>query len=167
MKIYPAFRLIPVLLISLTLSSVARAELTAAQANEFTQKFYSNYNAQGAFRLENFYTADATLTDPTFGLDLRGRKQIGDLLGKVLTKYDSLDHIILHQIIAGDDLVIEGMMAAKLSGKELNVRLVSVFHFTKGKISEQRDMYDIFHFFTQLGVVPAEFRPKTAAPKAP
>lgn len=160
-----AFRLIPVFFISLSLSAVARAELTPAQANAFTEKFYSNYNAQGASKLASFYTTDATFTDPTFGLDLKGRKQIGDLLSKVLTKYDTLDHIILHQIIAGDDLVIEGMMAARLSGKELNIRFVSVFHFTNGKISEQRDMYDIFHFFTQLGVVPAEFRPKPAATK--
>ncbi len=81
----------------------------------------------------------------------------------MLTKYDSLDHIIIHQIIAGDDLVIEGMMVAKLAGKEVSIRYVSVFHFRNGKIIEQRDMFDVFHFFTQLGIVPAEFRPKSAA----
>jgi ketosteroid isomerase-like protein len=166
MKTCSAFRIVPLFFISVALGASARAELTAAQANAFTRDFYSDYNAQNASKLANFYTADATFTDPTFGLDLRGRKQIGNLLSTVLTKYDSLDHIILHQIIAGDDLVIEGMMAARLSGKDLSIRFVSVFHFTNGKISDQRDMYDVFHLFTQLGVVPAEFRPKPAA-KAP
>jgi ketosteroid isomerase-like protein len=166
MKSSPVSRILLILSIGLAAAVVARAELTTAQADAFVHDFYSVYNAQGAPKMADFYTADATFTDPTFGLDLHGREQIGNLLTRVLAKYESLEHEILHRTIAGDDLIIEGMMVAKLSGKELRVRYVSVFHFTDGKISAQRDMFDLLHFFEQLGVVPAPFRPKPA-PDAP
>jgi ketosteroid isomerase-like protein len=141
---------------------VLRAELTAVQAEAFVHDFYAVYNAQGAPKLTDFYTVDAIFTDPTFGLDLHGREQIGSLLTNALAKYESLEHNILHRTIAADDLIVEGMMVAKLAGKDLRVRFVSVFHFKDGKIAEQRDMFDLLHFFEQLGVIPPQFRPKPA-----
>jgi ketosteroid isomerase-like protein len=143
---------------------LAHAELTVAQADAFARDFYSVYNAAGAPKLADFYAAEATLTDPTFGLDLHGREQIGNLLTKALAKYESLEHEVLYRTVAGDDLVVEGLMIGKLSGKPLRVRFVSVFHFKDGKILQQRDMFDLLHFFEQLGVVPMQFRPKTDAP---
>ena len=161
MKFYPVFRILA--LFGFGWAAVTtRAELTSAQADAFTHDFYAAYNATGASKLGDFYTADATFTDPTFGLDLHGRDQIGGLLTKALAKYELLEHQVLHRTIAGDELVVEGMMVAKLAGKDLHVRFVSVFHFKDGKIVEQRDMFDLLHFFEQLGVVPPQFRPKPA-----
>lgn len=165
MKPSPVSRPLAGLCLALCAATVARAELTAAQADAFTHDFYSAYNATGAPKLADFYTADASFTDPTFGLDLHGRDQIGGLLVKALAKYESLEHEVLHKTIAGDDLIVEGMMVGKLSGKALHVRFVSVFHFKDGKIAEQRDMFDLLHFFEQLGVVPMQFRPKPDAAK--
>ncbi len=51
-------------------------------------------------------------------------------------------------------------------GKTVRVRFASIFHFTGGKISAQRDMFDVLHFYTQLGIVPPQFRPKPVEPKA-
>lgn len=147
---------------ALSVVAVAHAGLNAAEVDAFTHDFYANYNAQGAAKLGDFYATDATFTDPTFGLDLHGREQIGGLLTKALAKYESLEHDILHRTVAGDDLIVEGMMVAKLNDKSLRVRYVSVFHFKDGKIAEQRDMFDLLHFFEQLGVVPMQFRPKPA-----
>ena len=162
MKSITSIRFLAGVFLALAGAAGARAELTAAQADAFTHDFYSAYNAAGAAKLGDFYTADATFTDPTFGLDLHGREQIGGLLTKALAKYESLEHEVLHKTIAGDDLIVEGMMVGKLSGKALHVRFVSVFHFKDGKIAEQRDMFDLLHFFEQLGVVPMQFRPKPA-----
>ena len=168
MKPSPVLRTLLAFSLGLTANIAARADLTAAQADAFVHDFFSVYNAQGAPKMADFYTADATFTDPTFELDLHGREQIGNLLTKGLAKYESLEHEILHKTIAGDDLIVEAMMVAKLAGKSLRVRYVSVFHFRDGKIAEQRDMFDLLHFFEQLGVVPAPFRPKPApAPEAP
>lgn len=162
MKISPVSRTLFVLGLGLIVCAAVRAELTAAQTNAFVHDFYAVYNAQGAPRMADFYTVDATFVDPTFDLDLKGREHIGDLLTRVLVKYETLEHEILHKTIAGDDLIVEGMMVAKLAGKPLHVRYVSVFHFTGGKISAQRDMFDLLHFYEQLGVVPLQFRPKPA-----
>jgi ketosteroid isomerase-like protein len=151
-----------VLFSGLALTALARAGLTPAQADAFVRDFYAVYNAQGAARMADFYAADATFTDPTFGLDLEGRDQIGKLLTMVLAKYESLDHEVLHTIIAGDDLIIEGTMVGKLEGKTVRVRFASIFHFSGGKISAQGDMFDVLHFYAQLGVVPPQFRPKPA-----
>src|SRR3954468_24472209 len=156
MKPFFYLRLFAAALLASATTRLVRAELSVAQADAFTRDFYSVYNATGAPKLADFYTADATFTDPTFGLDLHGRDQIGNLLTKALAKYESLEHEVLHRTIAGDDLVVEGMMVAKLSGKPLRVRFVSVFHFQNGKIVEQRDMFDLLHFFEQLGVVPMQ-----------
>ena len=139
--------------------ALLRADITPATADRFVHDFYAAYNAQGASKLADFYATDATFTDPTFGLDLHGRDQIGGLLVKVLAKYESLEHQVLHQTMAGDDLVIEGLMVAKLAGKDLRIRFVSVFRFQDGKIAEQRDLFDLLHFYEQLGVVPPQFRP--------
>src|SRR5882672_8009407 len=134
MKTSPAFRILFTLLAGLAANIVTRAQLSAAQADAFTHDFYSVYNATGAPKLADFYTADATFTDPTFGLDLHGREQIGGLLTKVLAKYESLEHQVLHRTMAGDDLIVEGLMVGRLAGKDLHVRFVSVFHFKNGRI---------------------------------
>ena len=163
MKTSSFLRLGLALLSGLALTALARAGLTPAQVDAFVRDFYAVYNAHGAPRMADFYTADATLTDPTFDLNLKGRDQIGQLLIAVLAKYESLDHEVANTIIAGDDLVVEGTMVGKLAGKTVRVRFTSIFHFSGGKISAQRDMFDVLHFYAQLGVVPPQFRPKPPA----
>jgi limonene-1,2-epoxide hydrolase len=159
----PVSRILCAAVLGLSAGLSGRAELTAIQADAFIKDFTSCYNAQGAARLADFYTTDAVFTDPTFGLDLHGREQIGGLLVRVLAKYESLEHQVLRRTVAGDDLIVEGLMIARLAEKNLRIRYVSVFHFTGGKISEQRDMFDVLHFYEQLGVVPPQFRPKPEA----
>jgi ketosteroid isomerase-like protein len=153
-----------VLAAAVTLGAVtgSRAGLTAEQAGRFVRDFYAVYNATGAPKMAEFYTADATFTDPTFGLELQGRDRIGQLFTTVLAKYESLEHEVSHTILAGDELVVEGTMIGRLAGKTMRVRFTSIFHFTDGKISAQRDMFDVLHFYAQLGIVPPEFRAKTA-----
>lgn len=159
----PVFRVFFALTLGLLAAAAGRAGLTAAQTDAFIKDFTACYNAAGAAKLADFYTTDAVFTDPTFGLDLHGRAEIGGLLVRVLAKYDSLEHQVVHRTIAGDDLTLEGLMVARLAGKDLRVRYVSVFHFRDGKIAEQRDMFDVLHFYEQLGVVPPQFRPKPEA----
>jgi ketosteroid isomerase-like protein len=125
------------------------------------KKFYAFYNAQGAASLKDFYTENATFTDPSFGLDLKGSQQIGQLFGAVLGKYETLEHEIQHTVQSGDELVVEGMMVATLHGKPLRVRYVSVFRFEGDKIASQRDLYDLLHYYEQLGVVPNAFKAKS------
>jgi limonene-1,2-epoxide hydrolase len=165
MKTLSIIRLALTALLGLAGITLARAELTAAQADGFVRDFYAIYNAAGAPKMADFYTADATLTDPTFGLELKGRDQIGKLLTAVLAKYKSLEHEVSHTIIAGDELVVEGTMVGQLAGKTVRVRYTSIFHFTDGKISAQRDMFDVLNFYAQLGIVPPQFRPKAAEAK--
>ena len=168
MKTLSIIRLALTAIVGITVAGLARAGLTTAQADAFVRDFYAVYNASGAPKMADFYAADATFTDPTFGLELKGRDQIGGLLTAVLAKYELLEHEVTHTIIAGDDLVVEGTMVGKLAGKTVRVRFASVFHFTDGKISAQRDMFDVLHFYAQLGIVPPQFRPKAAAePKTP
>ena len=167
MKTLSIIRLVLVCFSGLAGATTCFAALTAAQADGFVRDYYAVYNAKGAPKMADFYTTDATLTDPTFGLDLKGREQIGKLLTAVLAKYESLDHEVTHTIIAGDDLVVEGTMVGQLMGKTVKVRFASIFHFTDGKIAAQRDMFDVLHFYAQLGIVPPQFRPKPPAePKA-
>ena len=167
MKISPMLRLTLGWCAGLATTTLAHAGLTAAQADAFVHDFYAAYNAQGAPRMADFYAADATFTDPTFDLQLKGRDQIGQLLTAVLAKYESLDHEVANTIIAGDDLIVEGTMVGKLMGRTVRVRFASIFHFTDGKISAQRDMFDVLHFYAQLGIVTPQFRPKAVPePKA-
>jgi|SRR5882724_8934006 len=151
-------RIVCIFFMSLAAGVASRAELTTAQAEAFTRDFYSKYKAQGGHQLASFYTLNATFTDPSFGLDLRGRDQIGSVLTKALAKYETLQHLILNQIISGDDLIVEGVMLAKIGGKDVSARFVSIFHLTDGKISDQRDMFDVYHLFLQLGIIPKESR---------
>lgn len=155
------------LLFGLAASGRARAEPTTVKAEAFVRDFYAAYSAKGTSRIGDFYAVDATFTDPSFDLDLKGRDQIRDLLGKVLVKYESLDWEIAHTLVAGDDLTVEGTMVGKLHGQMVRVPFVSVFHFKDGKISTQRDLFDVLHFYAQLGVVPPQFRPKPAPVTAP
>jgi ketosteroid isomerase-like protein len=158
MKTTLASRILLTLLLGAGLGNAARAALAPAQADAFVHDFYAAYNAAGAASLADFYTADATFTDPTFGLDLKGRGQIGKLLVAVLAKYQSLEFEISHTLRAGDELVVEGTMVGQLKAGTVRVRFVSVFHFTDGKISGQRDLFDVLHFYEQLGIVPPAFR---------
>ncbi len=156
----PRFRLALLTMFALVAWVPLPAAGNAPDAATFVHDFYACYNAPGAAKLADFYTADATFVDPSFELNLKGREQIGGLFVRVLAKYESLEHEVRHLTAAGDDLVVEGMMVGKLSGKEVHVPFVSVFHFDGGKIAAQRDMFDVLHFFTQLGALESPFQPK-------
>lgn len=167
MKLLSSLRPLAAIFTASVAAVVAQAALTPAQVDAFVRDFYAVYNAPGVPRMMEFYTVDATLTDPTFGLDLHNRDEISRLLTMGLAKYESLELKPDYTLIAGDELVVEGTMIGKLMGKTVQVRFASIFHFTGGKISAQRDMFDVLHFYAQLGIVPPQFRPKPAAePKA-
>jgi ketosteroid isomerase-like protein len=131
--------------------SAVQGETKTKDRSAFVRDFYATYKAKDAEGMAKFYSADATFVDPSFELNLKGPDQIRDLLAKALAKYQTLDWEITHTISAGDDLVVEGVMIGKLPQKTVRVPFVSIFHFEKGKISAQRDMFDMLHFFTQLG----------------
>ena len=139
----------------------------AAPPENFIRDFYSAYKARDADRMAQFYTPDATFVDPSFELNLKGAEQIRELLSKVFPKYESLDWEIAHTTSAGDDLVVEGTMIGKSTGKTVRVPFVSIFHFRDGKIAGQRDLFDVAHFLAQLGVIPAPFRSKPAGSATP
>jgi uncharacterized protein (TIGR02246 family) len=139
------------LLVLLSFTSQICAKTNAPEAKDFVRDFYAAYKAKDAARMAQFYAADATFVDPSFELNLKGPDQIRDLLAKALAKYETLDWEITHTISAGDDLVVEGVMIGKLPKATVRVPFVSVFHFKDRKISAQRDMFDVLHFFTQLG----------------
>jgi uncharacterized protein (TIGR02246 family) len=132
-------------------ASQIRAESNAPKMSSFVRDFYAAYKAKDAEKMAKFYTADATFVDPSFELNLKGPDQIRDLLTKALAKYQTLDWEITHTISAGEDLIVEGTMVGKLPQKTVRVPFVSVFHFKEGKISAQRDMFDVLHFMLQLG----------------
>lgn len=163
MKIPLHLRLWPALGLGFALTGPFLAAMTPAQAEVFVHDFYAVYNAPGVPKLMEFYAPAATFSDPTFGLNLKNRVEISQLLTKGLAKYESLELSADHTILAGDDLVVEGTMVGKLMGKTVRVRFASVFHFTDGKITAQRDVFDVLHFYTQLGIVPPQFRPKPVA----
>jgi uncharacterized protein (TIGR02246 family) len=142
-----------ILALFLVLISVIQlaAEPNAPKTETFVRDFYAAYKAKDAARMAQFYTADATFVDPSFELNLKGTDQIRDLLIKALAKYSALDWEITHTIRAGDDLIVEGIMIGKLPDKTVRVPFVSIFHFKGEKISAQRDMFDVLHYFLQLG----------------
>jgi ketosteroid isomerase-like protein len=145
-----AFALLP-LLVVLIVGSPVEAKSNAPDATAFVRDFYAAYHAKDAVKLAEFYAADATLVDPSFELDLKGRDAIRDLLTKALVKYKTVDWEISNTIKAGDDLVVEGTMIGQLPQKTVRVPFVSIFHFKDRKISAQRDMFDMLHYFLQLG----------------
>lgn len=138
-----------------------------ADTGAFVRDFYAAYKAKDAARMAQFYTPDATFVDPSFELNLKGPDQIRELLTRVLAKYESLDWEIAHTAPAGDDLIVEGSMIGKLSGKTVRVPFVSIFHFRGDKISAQRDMFDVVHFLVQLGAIPPPFGQKPPAISSP
>ena len=127
------------------------AKTTAVDRTSFVRDFYAAYTAKDADKMAQFYAADATFVDPSFELNLKGPDQIRDLLRKALGKYETLEWQITHTISAGDELVVEGTMIGKLPKNTVHVPFVSIFQFKGEKISAQRDMFDVLHFFTQLG----------------
>jgi ketosteroid isomerase-like protein len=147
MKISPTL----LVLLSFAAATPLAAKSNAPEKIAFVRDYYAAYKAKDAERMAKFYAADATLVDPSFELNLKGANQIRDLLTKALAKYETLDWEIAHTISAGDDLVVEGVMVGKLPQKTLRVPFVSIFHFQNGKIAAQRDMFDMLHYFTQLG----------------
>jgi ketosteroid isomerase-like protein len=153
--------------LALVAGTAFQIRASAADSTAFVRDFYAAYKARDTNRMAQFYTADATLVDPTFELDLKGPDQIRDLLAKALIKYETLEWQIAHTTPAGDDLVVEGTMIGKVSGKTVRVPFVSIFHFRGEKISAQRDMFDVLHFLVQLGVVPPPFGPTPGANGSP
>ena len=127
------------------------AKTKAVDRTPFVRDFYAAYTAKDADKMAQFYAADATFIDPSFELNLKGPDQIRDLLRKALGKYETLEMQISHTISAGDELVVEGIMIGKLPQNTVRVPFVSIFQFKGEKIWAQRDMFDVLHFFTQLG----------------
>lgn len=135
----------------LVAASPIQAKSNAPDTAAFVRDFYAAYGAKDAAKMAEFYSVDATFVDPSFELDLKGRDAIRELLTKALAKYKTLDWEISNTIKAGDDLVVEGTMIGQLPQKTVRVPFVSIFHFKDRKISAQRDMFDVLHFFSQLG----------------
>lgn len=129
----------------------AHAKSKAVDRTSFVRDFYAAYTAKDAEKMAQFYATDASLIDPSFELNLKGPDQIRDLLKKALVKYETLEFQITHTISAGDELVVEGTMTGKLPKNTVRVPFVSIFQFKDEKIAAQRDMFDVLHFFTQLG----------------
>jgi limonene-1,2-epoxide hydrolase len=161
---YPALclRFASLLLFAFVAALPVRAG-NAPDPTVFLRDFYACYNAQGAAKLGDFYTPDATFVDPSFELNLNGREEIRGLLTRGLAKYESLENEIRHVTPAGDDLIVEGTMVGKLGGKTVRVPFVSIFHFSGGKIAAQRDLFDVLHFFIQLGMIEHPWAPKPKA----
>jgi uncharacterized protein (TIGR02246 family) len=143
------FALLP--LVVFIVGKPVQAKSNAPDTAAFVRDFYAAYHAKDAAKMAEFYTADATFVDPSFELNLKGRDAIRELLTKALAKYETLDWEISNTIKAGDDLIVEGTMIGKLPEKTVRVPFVSIFHFKEGKISAQRDMFDMLHYFLQLG----------------
>ena len=147
--------------------AVIQTQANAADTGAFVRDFYAAYKARDATRMAEFYTDDATFVDPSFELNLKGPNQIRELLTKVLANYESLDWEIVHTTVAGEDLIVEGNMIGKLTGKTVRVPFVSIFHFRGDKISTQRDMFDVVHYLVQLGAIPPPFGQKPPATSSP
>lgn len=111
----------------------------------FLREYYALYNPKGADKLADFYDPAATLVDPSFGLDLKGREQIGRLLVSALAKYDSVEFDILDAVASGDQLAVRGLMRATMKGRPLRVHFVSMFRFANRRIVAQHDLYDVRH----------------------
>jgi ketosteroid isomerase-like protein len=135
--------------------------------DNFVRDFYAAYKAKDAARMAQFYTDDATFSDPSFELVLKGPGQIHDLFEKVFPKYESLDFEIAQTTSAGNDLIVEGGMIGKIADKMVRVPFVSVFHFRGNKIAMQRDLFDVAHFLVQLGAIPPPFAPKPTPSPSP
>ena len=155
-----AMKTIMALLLSVIPLWQMHAGSNAPDAKAFVRDFYAAYKSKDAERLAQFYASDASFVDPSFELNLKGPDEIRTLFHQALAKYESLDWEIAHVTSADDDLVVEGKMIGKLGAKTVRVPFVSVFHFTQGKIAEQRDMFDVTHFLVQLGVITPPFGPK-------
>lgn len=140
------------------LAGLAATLSGAPEESVFVRDYYAAYSAHDAGRIAAFYGPEATFDDPSFGLALRGAKQIHDLFAAVLTKYQSLDFVIEHVTTSGETRVVEAVMIGKIGEKTVRVHFVSVFSFAGDRIVAQRDLYDVLHFYSQLGVVPPEFR---------
>jgi uncharacterized protein (TIGR02246 family) len=145
-----SFTVFPIILV-LVIAKPAQANSNAPASAAFVRDFYAAYHQKDAAKMAEFYNADATFVDPSFEINLKGRDAIRELLTKVLAKYKTLDWEISNTIKAGDDLIVEGTMIGKLPQKTVRVPFVSIFHFKDSKISAQRDMFDVLHFFLQLG----------------
>jgi uncharacterized protein (TIGR02246 family) len=142
----------PVLAAAIFVCAISvHAKPTAVDRTSFVHDFYAAYSAKDAEKMAQFYTSDATFIDPSFELNLKGPDQIRDLLKKALAKYETLEFQIVHTISAGDELVVEGTVIGKLPKNTVRVPFVSVFQFKNDKVAAQRDMFDVLHFFTQLG----------------
>jgi uncharacterized protein (TIGR02246 family) len=145
-----SFGVFPILLV-LVIAKPVQAKSNAPASAAFVRDFYAAYHEKDAAKMAEFYNADATFVDPSFEINLKGRDAIRELLTKALAKYKTLDWEISNTIKAGDDLIVEGTMIGQLPEKLVRVPFVSIFHFRNGKISAQRDMFDVLHFFLQLG----------------
>jgi limonene-1,2-epoxide hydrolase len=144
-------KVIALFLLLIFAASFVNAKSNAPEKSAFVRDFYAAYTAKDAEKMAQFYTTEATFVDPSFELNLKGPEQIRDLLKKAIAKYETLNWEIAHTISAGDELVVEGTMIGKLPKNTVRVPFVSIFQFKDGKIASQRDMFDVLHYFTQLG----------------
>jgi len=139
----------------------------AAPTDAFLRDFFAAYESRDAVRFSEFYATDATFVDPTFELNLNGRQQIREMFAKIFPKYQSLNFQIAHTTTAGENVVVEGTMVGETGGKTVRVPFVSVFQLEGKLIAAQRDMFDVAHYLTQVGRMPAPFGPRPSLSATP
>ncbi|AYB33552.1 nuclear transport factor 2 family protein [Chryseolinea soli] len=118
-----------------------QAKKSSIPAN-FVRDYYQAYsNTPTAGRLSPFYADSVTIDDPTYDW-------VGKTKERIFRNFDQ-NNINNHytwrvdqQIVRGDTLVTEGLLAARYADAPYEMRFVNIFHFKDGKIIKQYDYYD-------------------------
>lgn len=114
----------------------------------FVRDYYQAYsNTPTAKRLSPFYADSVTIDDPTYDW-------VGKTKESIFRNFDQNNSNnqytwrVDQQIVRGDTLVTEGLLAARYAGAPYEMRFVNIFHFKDGKIIKQYDYYDNKDWYT-------------------
>lgn len=138
----------------------ATTRIASAASKSIAQKWIDGWNAPGPETLLAAFTPDATYEDVAFGLKKTGSAElrelhqhfhasVGGMYVKLVASHIASGHGTIEWLFGGMDT---GMFK---TGKPFEVRGVSVIDVRGGRISNDRDYYDVATIMKQVGVLPA------------
>ena len=113
--------------------------------------------------VDEIYASDYVNHTTTTGGDVRGREGVKQVVTMFRTAFPDL-HVIIDDLIEAEDKVANRItvrgthkgewMGIAPTGRQINIRIISIFRISNGKIVERWENTDTLGLMQQLGAVP-------------
>jgi steroid delta-isomerase-like uncharacterized protein len=135
--------------------------ISSVTDNEIVEQVFSAWNSHDPEKVLASYTGDVVYEDVPLGVVSHGKAELRKFVEDTLTAFPDLKGEVVSSSIWNNHGVSEVVWGGTDKGfwktnRQFSVRMLSTFELQGGKVSRNKDFYDLAGIMRQVGVLPAE-----------